>query len=79
MGWLAWSILVPRWRLWAYEQVDDIEALKREAVAAQLTWPEGHWLERTEIASRQLRHELRQLEAGKLRGRCSRMRGERVE
>lgn len=64
-GWFAWAILVPRWRLWAYQRVDDIEALKREAVAAQIIWPEGHWLERTELASRHLRNELRLLEKQK--------------
>src|SRR5215510_3499474 len=41
-GWLAWSMLVPRWRLWAYQQVDDIEALKRAAAVAHVIWPQGH-------------------------------------
>lgn len=65
-GWLAWSIQVPKWRLWAYERVDDIGELKRLAVAAQLLWPDGHFFERTEIASRQVRERLRALEAAKL-------------
>lgn len=33
-GWLLWSVQVPRWRRWAYEQVDDIDALKAAAIAA---------------------------------------------
>jgi Zn-dependent protease with chaperone function len=46
-GWLSWAILVPRWRLWAYGQVEDIEELKRRAVADKVIWPTGHFLERT--------------------------------
>jgi hypothetical protein len=64
-GWLAWPIQTPRWRRWAYQHVDDIEELKREAVAAQLPWPEGHFFERTEIAPRRLREEIRALERAK--------------
>jgi len=64
-GWLVWSIQVPRWRRWAYRHVDDIDALKREAVAAHILWPEGHFFERTEIAPRRLRRELEALETAK--------------
>ncbi len=67
-GWLAWSLLVPKWRLWAYERVHDIAELKRQAVAAQLIWPEGHFFERTEIASPALRARLRELEASRRDG-----------
>jgi hypothetical protein len=54
-GWMVWSIQIPRWRRWAYERVDDVEELKRHAVEAQLIWPEGHVLQKTELASRRLR------------------------
>ena len=61
-AWLAWSLLVPRWRLWAYRRVEDIEALKEDAVASGLIWPEGHLFQRTEIAPPELRKKLRDLE-----------------
>lgn len=63
LGWLAWSILVPRWRLWAYQRVANIDELKFHAAASQLIWPEGHFFERTEIASKKVRKELKALEA----------------
>ena len=61
-AWLVWSIQVPRWRLWAYERVDDLAELKARAVAAQLIWPEGHLFEKTEIRTRRTREALRRLE-----------------
>lgn len=61
-GWLVWSIQVPRWRLWAYARVTDIEELKRLAVARKYLWPDGHIFERTEIANKQLRAKIVQLE-----------------
>lgn len=52
LAWLWWSYMVPRWRIWAYERVDDIRTLKEKAVAVGLTWPDGHSLGRTEFKSR---------------------------
>lgn len=48
-AWFAWSVQVPRWRVWAYRRVKDIEALKASAVSAGLIWPEGHFFQRTEL------------------------------
>ena len=50
-AWLWWSVQVPKWRLWAYERVDDIPELKRRAIEAQLIWPDGSVFSRTEIKS----------------------------
>jgi hypothetical protein len=61
-GWLVWSVQVPRWRLWAYQRVHDIEELKHRAVANQIIWPEGHFFEKTEIAGVRIREQLRLLE-----------------
>lgn len=61
LAWLWWSLSVARWRVWAYERVEDIPALKKHAVAAGLTWPDGHVLEKTEIKTKGLakrQHEL---------------------
>ncbi len=64
-AWLTWSVLTPRWRLWAYTHVEDLGELKRLAVADRLIWPDGHIFGRTEIAPRRLRERLRELEAKK--------------
>jgi hypothetical protein len=53
LAWLWWSLSIPKWRLWAYERVSDITALKSAAVTVGLTWPDNHFFARTEIKSRQ--------------------------
>ena len=53
-AWLWWSLTVPRWRVWAYERVEDIPALKQSAVEVGLTWPDGHFFSKTEIKSKEL-------------------------
>src|SRR5687768_15057675 len=39
-GWLWWSFKEPKWKIWAYEniQTTDIAELKRRAIAAGLIW-----------------------------------------
>ena len=51
LAWLWWSLSVPRWRLWAYQRVSDIAALKERAIGVGLTWPDNHMFGRTEIKS----------------------------
>ncbi len=58
-AWLWWSLNVPRWRLWSYRRVEDLARLQRQAVEAGLLWPAGHFFERTEIASDQLKADIR--------------------
>jgi hypothetical protein len=65
IAWLWWSVMVPRWRLWAYERVDDIATLKQWAVAVGLTWPDGWIFERTEIKSKAHAARERELERRK--------------
>jgi hypothetical protein len=62
LAWLTWSFLVVRWRIWAYERVDDLDELKMRAVAAGLIWSDGHFFERTEIRSQDQRKRIRELE-----------------
>ena len=67
-AWFAWSVQVPRWRVWAYRHVSDIEALKASAVSAGLIWPEGHFFQRTEFRTAAQSDELARLErAGAMR------------
>jgi len=62
LAWLTWSFLVPRWRVWAYEHVEDLDELKMRAVEAGLIWRDGHFFERTEIRSKQQRQRIHELE-----------------
>jgi len=61
-AWFAWSVQVPRWRVWAYRRVNDIEALKDSAVSAGLIWPEGHFFQRTELRTAAQSLEMTRLE-----------------
>jgi len=63
LAWLTWSILTPRWRLWAYERVEDLDELKRIAIADRVLWPEGHIIHRSELAPPVLRAKLEMIEA----------------
>jgi hypothetical protein len=65
-GWLAWSVQVPKWRLWAYERVDDIQALKHAAVEDKIIWPDRSLFARTEIAGAAVWARIRQVEAEQL-------------
>lgn len=60
-GWLVWSLRVPRWRLWAYGNVRDVELLEAIAMARMIIWPPGSIFERTEIMSRETRAEIDRL------------------
>jgi hypothetical protein len=62
-SWLVWSVQIPRWRLWAYQRVEDIELLKELAVERQYIWPEGSFFQKTELMSQSVRNQLRTLEA----------------
>jgi hypothetical protein len=63
-AWLWWSVQVPKWRLWAYERVDDIPELKRRAIEARLIWPDRSIFSRTEIRSPAHAARERELEQG---------------
>lgn len=46
---LYWSIMISRWRLWAFENVRNVHELKRRAISNNLIWPDGSFFERVEI------------------------------
>lgn len=52
-GWLVWSFFIPKWRIWAFESVDEKlhPYLKEEAIKAKMIWKDGHMFEKTEIRS----------------------------
>ena len=49
LPYLYWSIMITRWRLWAFENVRNVHELKRLAIRGQLIWPDGSFFEKTEI------------------------------
>jgi len=51
LGWLYWSVMITKWRLWAFENVRNVHELKKRAVQEKLIWPDNSVLEQTEIRS----------------------------
>ena len=49
LGWTWWSFSVPKWRFWALRRVGDSDRLQDLSVAVGLSWPEGHYFEKTEF------------------------------
>lgn len=60
-AWVWWSVVLPRWRVWALERVDDPVVLLNRAIESRLMWPPGHMFERTEIHAARLRHREREV------------------
>ena len=51
ISWLLWSLLITKWRLWAFNQIheDDWYKLKELAIINKLIWDDGSDFELTEI------------------------------
>ncbi|WP_040627082.1 hypothetical protein [Mucilaginibacter paludis] len=49
MPWLYWSVMITRWRIWAFENVRNVHELKKRAIKEQLIWKDGSFFENTEI------------------------------
>ena len=52
VGWLWWSLSVPRWREWAKRFGADEEQTQRLAQRTLLVWPQGSLFEKTEFPTR---------------------------
>lgn len=54
LAWVNWSLFIPKWRLWAFRNLDDDEIIKLEklAVEQRLIWQLGHHFEQTEVRSK---------------------------
>jgi len=51
LAWTLWSILITKWRIWAFSQVEDpadLIKLKDLAIQTALIWEDGHTFEKTE-------------------------------
>ncbi len=51
LAWLYWSIMITKWRIWAFENVRNVHELKKRAIQEKLIWPDGSVFEKTEIRS----------------------------
>lgn len=50
-GWLFWSFFVVKWKIWAYENVRNVNELYLKAIEQNIIWPDGSWFNKTEIWS----------------------------
>jgi hypothetical protein len=57
-AWMYWSFAITKWRLWAFENVRNVHELKQRAVKEKLIWPDGNFLEKTEIRTADERQKL---------------------
>lgn len=51
LAYFYWSIMITRWRLWAFENVRNVHELKKRAIKEKLIWPDDSIFVRTEIRS----------------------------
>ena len=49
LAWLWWSIMITKWRLWAFDNVRNVHELKKRAVQEKLIWSDNSIFEKTEI------------------------------
>lgn len=52
LAWLIWSVMITRWRIWAFENVRNVHELKRRAIKEKLIWDDNNVFEKTEIRSK---------------------------
>jgi hypothetical protein len=53
LAWLWWSIMITKWRIWAFDNVRNVHELKKRAIQEKLIWPDNSnsIFEKTEIRS----------------------------
>jgi hypothetical protein len=49
LAWLWWSVMITKWRLWAFENVRNVHELKKRAINENLIWPDNSFFEKTEL------------------------------
>lgn len=57
LAWLYWSIMIVRWRLWAFDKVHNVHELYKRAITEHLIWPDGSWATKTEIWTKEQREQ----------------------
>jgi len=61
-AWLAWSIMITKWRIWAFRNVRNVHELKKRAIQEKLIWKDGSIFEKTEIRTRKDKEALKEIE-----------------
>lgn len=61
-GWLVWSYLVNKWKIWAFENVRNVHELEQKVIEEKLIWQSGSWFEKTEFKSEEQKLKLKLLE-----------------
>jgi hypothetical protein len=49
LSWLYWSVMITKWRLWAFDKVRNVHELKQKAIQENLIWSDNHFIGKTEI------------------------------
>jgi len=68
--WLRRSIMITKWKIWAYTNADDVVELKKKAIEQKILYPNDHILTRTEIRTRSRAEQLARLELKYQRSHC---------
>jgi hypothetical protein len=63
LAWLYWSIMITKWRVWAFENVRNVHELKKRATREKLIWGDNNIFEKTEIRNAADRENIDALQA----------------
>lgn len=63
-GWFYWSLTIPKWRIWAFNNVNMREwrELKNQAIYERLIWPDNSIFNKTEFRTRRQISQIEQIE-----------------
>ena len=62
ISWIYWSVMIPRWRILAFENCRNVHELKRIAINENLIHPDGSFFEKTEIRNDRQKRRLAAIE-----------------
>lgn len=61
LSWLWWSLMVTKWRIWAFGNVRNVHELKKRAIREKLIWRDNSIFEKTEIGTTKDKEKLNSL------------------
>ena len=62
LSWLYKAYMTPRWKLWAYPRVANVQQLKEAAVKGRVLGADNSFAEKSEICSKDMRAQILKLE-----------------
>jgi hypothetical protein len=62
MSWLYKAWMTPRWKLWAYARVPNVQQLKEAAIKGRVLAADNSFAEKSEICSNEMRAQILKLE-----------------